>query len=101
MKSLTIEICSGLSCHLLGARDLIESIENLPSSDREQIKLSEVSCLNSCGKGPNVKINGILFPGMTPRRLLNEIERYLGRKKITVAYATGGTDNSAHHCKKG
>ena len=77
MNLLTLEICVGLSCHLLGAQDLIEAVETLPSDKRCQIDLCEVSCLQHCGKGPNVRMNGNLFPGMTPSRLLDEIEQYL------------------------
>jgi NADH:ubiquinone oxidoreductase subunit E len=81
---LSIEICTGISCHLLGAPDLMETIETLPPDKREQIDLREVSCLKHCGKGPNVRINGIVFPGMTPGRLLDEIEQHLDREEKNV-----------------
>lgn len=78
---LKIEICVGLSCHLLGAQDLIEAVETLPPEKRRQIDLCEVSCVESCGNGPNARMNGTQFLGLTPGRLLDEIERHFVQAK--------------------
>jgi len=70
MQKLTVEICIGTSCHLLGAQDLIDAIEDLPENERHLIDLQGVTCLKSCGKGPNVRINGVVVPNTTPEQLL-------------------------------
>ena len=81
---LFIEICTGISCHLLGAQDLIEMLETLPPDKREQIDWREVSCLKHCGRGPNVRINGSAFAEMAPGRLLAIIEQHLGQDAKSV-----------------
>ncbi|WP_245690223.1 NAD(P)H-dependent oxidoreductase subunit E [Sporolituus thermophilus] len=75
---MVIEICVGTSCYLLGAQDLIRSIEELPYEQRSRIELRGVTCLKTCGKGPNVRIDGVVAAEMTPERLLSIIQDKLG-----------------------
>lgn len=70
MDKLLIEICIGTSCHLLGSQDLIDAIEELTDEVKDKIDLQGVTCLKSCGKGPNVRINGIVIPNVTPEQLI-------------------------------
>jgi NADH:ubiquinone oxidoreductase subunit E len=70
MKPLIVEICVGTSCHLLGSQDLFDAIESLPEETREKIEIQGTSCFQSCRKGPNVRINGIVLAEMTPDRLI-------------------------------
>lgn len=70
MKKLRVEVCIGTSCYLLGAQDLIDAIEEMPDSEKEMIDLVGATCLKSCGKGPNVRINGITIPNVTPEHLI-------------------------------
>lgn len=77
MKMLTLEICTGTSCYMLGSQDLLDTIEGLPPGKRAKINLLEVACFHECGKGPNVKLNGTLESGMTPERLVSLIDRHL------------------------
>ena len=74
MKRVKVEICQGTSCHLLGCRELVEAVNALPANRRNQIDLCMVDCLKSCRKGPNVRINGMIFSGMTPDSLLAMLE---------------------------
>ena len=73
MNKLLIEVCIGTSCHLLGSQDLIDAIEELPEIERNQVDLQGITCLKSCGKGPNVRVNGVVISNMTPDRLLEMI----------------------------
>jgi NADH:ubiquinone oxidoreductase subunit E len=73
-KLLEIEICMGTSCHLLGAQDLMEVIETLPAEKKAMVELKGAICLESCGKGPNIKVNGLVLCNMTPERLLQIID---------------------------
>lgn len=70
MDKLLIEVCIGTSCHLLGSQDLIDAIEELADEVKEKIDLQGVTCLKSCGKGPNIRINGIVIPNVTPEQLI-------------------------------
>ncbi|MPL84284.1 hypothetical protein SDC9_30249 [bioreactor metagenome] len=78
MHSLTIEICVGSACYLLGAQDLLEMIEGLPPAIRSKIDLRGASCLKACGKGPNLKINGELISDVTPEKLMEIIHNHCG-----------------------
>lgn len=73
-KILVIEICMGTSCHLLGAQDLIETIESLPIDIKDKIEVKGATCLQACGKGPNIKVNGLVLSDITPERLLQIID---------------------------
>ena len=73
-QRLKIEICMGTSCHLLGAQDLLEVIEALPPEKKDKIELLGANCLSSCGKGPNIRLNGLVLSNMTPERLQQIIE---------------------------
>lgn len=70
MNRLLLEICAGTSCYLLGSQDLIDAVETLPPEKRSKIDLRGVSCLKSCGQGPNVRINSVVLSNMTPEHLL-------------------------------
>ena len=73
-RILEMEICMGTSCHLLGAQDLIDVIETLPAETKAKIVLTGATCLQSCGKGPSIRVNGLVLSNMTPERLLQIIE---------------------------
>lgn len=73
MKKIKVEICIGTSCYLLGAHDLMEAVENLPQEIKKCIDLNAVTCLKTCGKGPNICINDVVLSGITPQRLLEII----------------------------
>ena len=76
MKKIELEICQGTSCHLLGSQELFEAVLALPEKWRESIVLKRVDCLKSCRQGPNVRINGTIFSGMTPDGLLTILEEH-------------------------
>ncbi|WP_312562484.1 NAD(P)H-dependent oxidoreductase subunit E [Anaerospora sp.] len=84
MEKLLVEICSGTACLLLGSQDLFAAIEELPDHIRQQIELCEVTCLQSCRKGPNVRIAGNVLSNMKPDRLLEIIEDYLGNDQTEL-----------------
>jgi NADH:ubiquinone oxidoreductase subunit E len=74
---LTVEICMGTSCHLMGTQDLIDVLEALPSDQRRQIEIKGVTCFKNCGKGPNIRINGELLSDATPESLLELLQANL------------------------
>ena len=74
---LTVEICMGTSCHLLGNQDLMAVIDALPDEQRQQIEVKGVTCFKNCGKGPNIKINGTFLTPATPELLLEALQSNL------------------------
>lgn len=73
MALISIEICMGSACYLLGGQDLLEAIEALPPEKKAQIDLRGATCLKACSTGPNIKIDGALMSNVTPERLLEMI----------------------------
>ncbi len=73
LTQLTVEICIGTSCHLLGAEDLLDAIKRLPVKIQDKIAVQSATCLQHCGKGPNVRINGLVLTDVTPDYLLQII----------------------------
>ena len=69
VQKIKVEICRGTSCHLMGSQELMEVVKSLPADRQEQIDLSIVDCLKSFRQGPNVRIDGKLFSGLTPEEL--------------------------------
>lgn len=78
MRKVTIEICMGSACYLLGAQELIETIEALPQEVQDRIDLCGSTCLKACGQGPNITVDGILIHNVTPDLLRRIIEEKLG-----------------------
>jgi NADH:ubiquinone oxidoreductase subunit E len=74
IKQIIIESCMGTACHILGGEDLLETIKRLPKEILNQTKVRAVTCLQHCGKGPNVRINGQILTNMTPEGLLQVIQ---------------------------
>ena len=77
MKSLNLEICVGTGCCLMGSQDLLDAVESLPAHKRRRIDLGEANCLKSCRKGPSVRIDGDVFSGVTPKKLLELLDEKL------------------------
>jgi NADH-quinone oxidoreductase subunit E len=82
-----IEICTNLSCSLMGAehlRDvLVKELGIQPGqTDRDGLfTLSEVECLASCGTAPVLQVNGEFHERLTPeslRALLRELRAQAG-----------------------
>ena len=79
MNRVKVEICRGTSCHLLGSQELVEAMESLPAARREQIDICMADCLKTCRQGPNIRIDGVVFSGLTPEHLITILEEKLGR----------------------
>ena len=89
MKQILVEVCVGTSCHLLGAQDLFQTLENLPIEKQELLQVQGVTCLKSCGRGPNVRIQQQVYTNITPDRLLEIIETLLSSEE---ALANGASN---------
>lgn len=79
MNTVRVEICRGTSCHMMGSQELVEAVEALPAKRRTQIDVCTLDCLKNCRQGPNVRIDDVVFSGMTSERLLTILEEKLCR----------------------
>ena len=60
---MTITICIGSSCHLIGSRTIIQKLEELITERQlnDKIELNGSFCMGECSNGVCVKINDELF----------------------------------------
>ncbi|NLT58781.1 MAG: (2Fe-2S) ferredoxin domain-containing protein [Clostridiales bacterium] len=58
---MIISICVGSSCHLKGARRVVEQLQPLIAQTDANIELGGCFCLNNCTEGVCVKLDGELF----------------------------------------
>jgi len=70
-----IQVCTGLSCMLRGADDLLAHIEkrlDIKCGERTpdgRFSLESVECLASCGTAPAMQINGRYVEEVTPSKV--------------------------------
>jgi len=70
MPQNILKICIGTPCHLMGAADLMESVEELDQSLRERIELKTSHCIdNCCDKAPVAEFNGKVYQDLNPEKL--------------------------------
>jgi NADH:ubiquinone oxidoreductase subunit F (NADH-binding)/NADH:ubiquinone oxidoreductase subunit E len=61
-----VRVCQDMSCHLRGARELREAIEEAAGQTQNQdVKIGGVSCLGRCDQAPAIAINDRIFTGLT------------------------------------
>ncbi|MBO8451223.1 MAG: NAD(P)H-dependent oxidoreductase subunit E [Spirochaetes bacterium] len=65
-KKITVNICSGTACFVMGSSDILLLEENLPENLRGIVEIQGSTCLGHCkdgtqGKPPFVQINGELM----------------------------------------
>lgn len=67
-----IQVCTGPSCGAGKALEILRAVEATgKQKEREQgisVKIVKGRCTRQCGKGPNLKINGVLHHYMTPEQ---------------------------------
>jgi len=70
MSQNILKICIGTPCHLMGAADLMESVEELDKSLRDKIELKTSHCIdNCCDKAPVAEFNGKIYQDLNPEKL--------------------------------
>lgn len=70
MSKNILKICIGTPCHLMGAADLLESLEELDQSLRNKIELKTSHCIdNCCNRAPVAEFNGKVYQDLNPEKL--------------------------------
>lgn len=59
----TVTVCVGSSCHIKGARDMIERFNKLVKAHRleKQVELKGSFCMERCGEGVNWQIGDTFY----------------------------------------
>ena len=67
-EKITVELCMGSSCFARGNSEVLQAIENYMSENDldGRIELVGHLCLGRCKDGPNIKIDGTDYSGLTP-----------------------------------
>ncbi|MBZ4653665.1 MAG: (2Fe-2S) ferredoxin protein [Peptococcaceae bacterium] len=81
MEKIAVEICVGTSCHLYGALDLAQVLEEVNMKYPERLEIISRTCLGNCDKGPNVRLAGKLLERITPEELRNIIIQLVQKKE--------------------
>lgn len=87
MEKLTVKICSGTSCFVMGAAQ-IQALEFTPPEDiADKIELVEVRCMNLCkdasakhNRGPFVMVGDELLEEATYEKVVSKIREVLSKE---------------------
>ena len=84
MKTVTVTICTGTTCFLMGAAKFQLLEESLPERLKPHVRVEASHCLGLChdrnvGKAPFVLIDGEPMGGATLAGLLERIRKELER----------------------
>lgn len=81
MGRFHVQVCTNLSCTLVGARTLVGRLEDKlgvkvgGTTEDRTFSLSEVECLGSCGTAPVVQVNEDYHERQTPDSVVRLIDR--------------------------
>jgi len=86
MEKITLEICCGTTCYMLGAAPLLKMESLLPKEWKENVDISAVACLGEClsnklCNAPYVRINGKIMEKATVQKVLDSIQKILKEKQ--------------------
>ena len=86
MGRFHVQVCTNLSCTLVGARTLVGRLEDRlgvkvgETTEDRAFSLSEVECLGSCGTAPVVQVNEDYHERQTPDSVVHLIDRLAAQK---------------------
>lgn len=71
-----VEICVGSHCSLVGALNILETLEELQEEYPEQIKIERVECMDRCGdikNAPVVKVDDDLITSAQTQMVISKV----------------------------
>ncbi|MEA4883977.1 MAG: (2Fe-2S) ferredoxin domain-containing protein [Clostridia bacterium] len=65
---VTVSVCVGSSCHIKGAPEVIEKLQELIAAHNlwNQVELKGVFCLEHCTEGVTIEIGKDMFSAVSP-----------------------------------
>ena len=78
-KKITVNICAGTACFVMGASDILLLEEHLPQPLKDAVDIQGATCLGYCkngekGKAPFVEINGELMSAASLSAVISKIQ---------------------------
>ena len=78
MEKITVKICVGTPCHLMGAEELLDMVKNLPEKYQRKFTFKSSHCIeDKCNMAPVVKIDEKVHGEQNPEKLKNVLDKYL------------------------
>lgn len=80
MKKITVSICTGTACFVMGASEIMLLEEELSPELKEIVEIEGITCLDlcknaECGKAPFVKINDQVLSQATLPLVMEKIRQ--------------------------
>ena len=86
MEKITVKVCTGTTCFVMGGANLQELHDIIPKKYGDKVELAASNCLGLCSinweysKAPYVKVNDEVVSEATAEKVLEEIERQLAKQ---------------------
>lgn len=85
MEKVSVKVCLGTTCFVMGSANLQELIEIVPAKYGKKVDVSGVPCLGLCSvdwefsKAPYVKVNNEVVKEATVEKVIAEIDKQLAK----------------------
>lgn len=82
-----IRFCESAPCHVVGAREMIEAIQNHlgievgETTEDNQFTFLSTSCIGLCSVGPVFQVDDDLYGNVSPERVPGILDKYQGDEK--------------------
>jgi len=86
MEKITVKVCTGTTCFVMGGGNLQELNEIIPKKYGNKVEVVGSNCLGLCSinweysKAPYVKVDDDVVTEATVERVLEAIDKKLGNK---------------------
>lgn len=86
MEKISVRVCLGTTCFVMGSANLQELMEVVPKKYGDKVEVSGVPCLGLCAtdwefsKAPYVKVNNDVVKEATVEKVLAAIDAKLAKK---------------------
>ena len=87
MKKIEVSVCLGTTCFVMGSSNLQNLTELIPQKFGDKVEVVGSPCLGVCStnweysKAPYVKVNDTIVQEATVDKVIEEIERQLGKNE--------------------
>lgn len=80
MKRISLKICMGTMCYVLGGAELKDTLENLPEEINNYLDITYSPCLGYCQENepaPFIELNGRKIAGVCKQSLIQILKEEL------------------------
>jgi NADH:ubiquinone oxidoreductase subunit E len=83
---VTVTVCVGSSCHIKGARDMIERFNTLLKEHdlKETVELKGSFCMDRCGEGVNWQIDDEFYSSSSVEEAVNVFEEQVIKPNLNT-----------------